>query len=125
MEKTTTVLIVDDDDINIFSLSAVLKAKGYKIESASDGRMAIEFLKSNPIVGIVLMDVMMPIMDGYEATRLIKMDEQLTNIPIISLTAKAMVGDKEKSMEAGANDYCSKPVNIDELIIKMNSCLKK
>jgi len=119
-----TILIIDDDDRNIFALSAVLKAKGFMIKSATNGKLGIEVLKTNPTISLVLMDIMMPEMDGYEATRLIRMDDQIKNTPIISLTAKAMVGDKEKCIEAGANDYCSKPVIIDELMEKINSYIK-
>ena len=124
MKKTRTILIIDDDERNIFALSAVMRAKEFHIESAIDGKKGIETLKTNPNIDLVLMDIMMPIMDGYEAMRLIRKDKILNGIPIIALTANAMIGDKEKCMQAGASDYCAKPVNIAELMRKIEICLK-
>lgn len=124
MNTKITVLIIDDDDRNIFALSAVLRAKKFHIVSAMDGKAGLETLRSDSSIDIVLMDIMMPIMDGYEATQCIRADKTLKNIPIIALTANAMVGDKEKCIKAGANDYCSKPVDIDELMEKISICLK-
>lgn len=110
------ILIVDDNDMNIFALSASLKPKGPILFSAKDGQQCIDYLKSNPSVDIILLDMMMPVMDGYQTLAVLKKDEVLKNIPVIALTAQAMTGDSEKCINAGANDYCSKPVNIDVLL---------
>jgi len=125
MEKDRLILIVDDDDRNIFALSAVMRAKGFKIEIAHNGKIGLETLKNNPKIDLVLMDIMMPVMDGYETIHKIRMDQQYKHIPIIALTAKAMKGDEEKCMKAGATSYCSKPVDIDELLEKIDNCLLK
>ena len=124
MEIEKRVLIIDDDERNIFALSAVMRSKGYKIESALDGEKGLEILRLKHDIDIVLMDIMMPIMDGYETMKLIRADELINSLPIIALTAKAMVGDRERCIEAGATDYCSKPVDIVELLDKINECLK-
>ncbi|MBV9774782.1 MAG: response regulator, partial [Gemmatimonadetes bacterium] len=113
------VMIVDDDVRNIFSLTSVLENQGMKVVFAENGRDAIRVLGENPDVDIVLMDVMMPEMDGYETTRAIREMEQFRNLPIISLTAKAMKGDREKSIAAGASDYITKPVDVDQLLSLM------
>ena len=110
-----TVLVADDDVRNIFSLSKALEACGMKVVSAMDGKEALEKLKKQP-ADIVLMDMMMPEMDGYESTRHIKADPKTAAIPVIAVTAKAMKGDREKCIEAGASDYISKPVDIDQLL---------
>ncbi|MBO9152363.1 response regulator [Chitinophaga sp. GCM10012297] len=110
-----TVLVADDDVRNIFSLSKALEACGMKVVSAMDGREALGKLKQHP-ADIVLMDMMMPVMDGYESTRLIKADPKTAAVPVIAVTAKAMKGDREKCIEAGASDYISKPVDIDQLL---------
>ncbi len=109
------VLIVDDDVRNIFALTAVLERKGVIVLSAESGRTGIDTLQKNPDVDLVLMDIMMPDMDGMEAMRAIRKLEKFATLPIIALTAKAMVGDREKCIEAGASDYLSKPVNIEQL----------
>ena len=119
MLKDKTVLIVDDEHKNIFALSAVLKSKGVKCITASDGIQGIKTLQEFMHVDVVLMDIMMPEMDGYEAIRRIRNDTDHKNIPIIALTANAMKGDREKCLEAGASDYVSKPVDIDKLTEKM------
>ena len=110
------VLIVDDDVRNIFSLAAVLERHKMEVLSAENGKDAIELLKKTPNVEIVLMDVMMPEMDGYETMRAIRKLSKFKNLPIISLTAKAMKGDREKCIEAGASDYITKPVNTEQLL---------
>ncbi|RPD38673.1 response regulator [Chitinophaga barathri] len=110
-----TVLVADDDVRNIFSLSKALEQCGMKVISAMDGKEALDKVKKEP-VDIVLMDMMMPEMDGYESTRLIKADPQTAAMPVIAVTAKAMRGDREKCIEAGASDYISKPVDIDQLL---------
>jgi CheY-like chemotaxis protein len=115
-----TVLIVDDDSRNIFALSAVLRSKGFDIVSASSGTEGLRLLKNNGNIQVVLMDIMMPDMDGYEAISQIRSDPSITGIPVIAVTAQAMVGDREKTLEAGANAYVSKPVDIDVLLHLLN-----
>ncbi len=110
------VLVVDDDVRNIFALSSVLERRGMIVLTASTGREAIATLESTPDVAIVLMDVMMPEMDGYETMRAIRRNIQLRRLPIIALTAKAMKGDREKCLEAGASEYLAKPVNTEQLL---------
>jgi HAMP domain-containing protein/CheY-like chemotaxis protein/signal transduction histidine kinase len=110
------VLIVDDDARNIFALTALLEERGMEVSSATSGRMAIEKIASLPDLDIVLMDIMMPDMDGYETIRKIREDQQYARLPILALTAKAMKGDREKCLAAGASDYISKPVDTDRLL---------
>jgi two-component system cell cycle response regulator DivK len=109
------VLIIDDDNRNIFALSAVLKAKGYQCLSAIGGEEGIELLKRNKDVAVVLMDMMMPGMDGYQAIAEMSNIPELKDIPVIAVTAQAMVGDRERCINAGAVGYVSKPINVDEL----------
>jgi CheY-like chemotaxis protein/HAMP domain-containing protein len=109
------VLIVDDDIRNIFAISAVLERQGMEVRYAENGREGIETLRSWPEAEVVLMDVMMPEMDGYETMRAVRSDERFRDLPIIALTAKAMKGDREKCLEAGASDYVTKPVDVDQL----------
>lgn len=113
------ILIVDDDVRNIFALSSYLEVIGMHIHTAGNGFEAIDFLKENSNVGVVLMDMMMPEMGGFEAIEKIRNDKSIRSVPIIALTAKAMKGDREKCLEAGANEYVSKPVNLQELLEKM------
>lgn len=110
------VLIVDDDTRNIFALSAVLRARSIDCVSCMSAIEAIQILNSDERVDAVLMDMMMPDMDGYEAIPLIKKIPSHRLTPVISVTAQAMVGDKEKCLEAGADGYISKPVDIDKLL---------
>jgi two-component system cell cycle response regulator DivK len=110
------ILIIDDDARNIFALTAVLRSRGYSCLSAAGMKEAFLLLQKEPGIGIILLDMMMPDMDGYEALPLLKRDQKLSHIPVISVTAQAMVGDKERCLQAGANGYVSKPVNVDELI---------
>ena len=110
------VLLVDDDARNIFALSSVLERRGMEVLTATTGREAIATLEATPDVAIVLMDVMMPEMDGYETMRAIRDKSDFRRLPIIALTAKAMKGDREKCLEAGASDYLAKPVNTDQLL---------
>ena len=123
--KNKTVLVVDDDMRNIYALSNALEGQGMIVITAGNGIEAIERLKQNPDTDIVLMDIMMPEMDGFQAMQAIKKIEQLNQIPIISLTAKAMVGDREKCIQCGASDYISKPVNSDQLFSLMRVWLYK
>jgi len=110
------LLLADDDMRNIFALSAVLEDAGFSIEIATNGKEAIHKLEDDPEIELILMDVMMPEMDGIEATRRIRQVPRWANIPIIAVTAKAMQGDREQCLEAGANDYISKPVDVDKLL---------
>jgi len=117
--KNKKVLIVDDDMRNIYSLTNVLEEEGLRCITAENGRDAVRLLKEHPDTDIVLMDVMMPEMDGYEATQAIRKDDKFSKLPIIALTAKAMKGDREKCLEAGMSDYITKPVNIGQLLSLM------
>lgn len=118
-----TVLIVDDDMRNTFALSKVLRAKGLKVLMAQDGVKALSQLNERPEIDVVLMDIMMPGMDGYEAIGEIRKQQRFRDLPIIALTAKAMLGDREKCLAMGANEYLSKPVDIDDLMVTMRRCL--
>jgi CheY-like chemotaxis protein len=110
------VLIVDDDARNVFALSSVLEARGIDVRYAENGIDAIRMLEESPDVDLVLMDIMMPELDGYETIRHIRSIPRFESLPIISLTAKAMKGDREKSIAAGASDYITKPVDTDKLV---------
>ena len=110
------VLVVDDDVRNIFALSSVLERRGMSVLTAGTGREAIATLESTPEVAIVLMDIMMPEMDGYETMQVIRQNVAFRRLPIIALTAKAMKGDREKCLEAGASEYLAKPVNTEQLL---------
>jgi CheY-like chemotaxis protein/signal transduction histidine kinase/HAMP domain-containing protein len=114
--KKRKVLIVDDDARNIFALTTVLENQEMEVISATNGRQAIELLGAQNDVSVVLMDIMMPEMDGYETMRQIRKDPQFGALPILALTAKAMKGDREKCLAAGASDYIAKPVNTNELL---------
>jgi HAMP domain-containing protein/CheY-like chemotaxis protein/signal transduction histidine kinase len=119
------VLVVDDDVRNIFALSSVLERRGMVVLTASTGREAIAKLESTPDVAIVLMDVMMPEMDGYETMRAIRSNAQFRRLAIIALTAKAMKGDREKCLEAGASEYLAKPVNTEQLLSALRMWLHR
>ena len=119
-EKQKTVLIIDDDSRNIFALKATLASLGYSCYTAITAQEGIDLLLNNKGIKIVLMDMMMPEMDGYEAINIIRNDESISDLPIIAVTAQAMVGDREKCLQAGADDYVSKPINVDELLGKLN-----
>jgi CheY-like chemotaxis protein len=110
------VLVVDDDARNIFALTTVLEAQEMEVLSATNGRHAIQIVESTPDLSVVLMDIMMPEMDGYETMREIRKDSRFRTLPMLALTAKAMKGDREKCLEAGASDYIAKPVNTDQLL---------
>jgi two-component system chemotaxis sensor kinase CheA len=117
--KEKTILIVDDDVRNTFALSSYLKLISMKVYTTENGFETIDFLKDNPHVDVILMDMMMPEMDGYEAIERIRSNKSTGSIPIIAVTAKAMKGDREKCIEAGASEYVSKPVNMKELLGKI------
>ena len=123
MKNAKEILIIDDDSKNIFALSAVLKAKKFQCVSAISAGQGLQMLSSNKNIGVVLMDMMMPEMDGYEAIGKMKNDEHLKNIPIIAITAQAMTGDREKCIEAGADGYISKPVDVNELLLLLNQLI--
>jgi len=110
---------VDDDARNIFALTSLLEDHEMEVVSATNGRSAIEIVKGSHDLSIVIMDIMMPDMDGYETMRQIRQDPRFRMLPILALTAKAMQGDREKCLDAGASDYISKPVNTDQLLSLM------
>jgi CheY-like chemotaxis protein len=112
---TKRILIIDDDPRNIFALGATLKAKKYQIDSCESAKEAITLLKTDAEFDVVLIDMMMPEMDGYEAIPLIRKIPSRATTPIIAVTAQAMTGDREKCLYAGADNYLSKPVDVDKL----------
>ena len=114
--KGKTVLIADDDVRNIFSLTKVLEMHGMKVIPAMDGKEALKILNENPSIDVVLMDMMMPEMDGYESIREIRSSYKFKNLPVLAVTSKAMMGDREKCIAVGASDYISKPVDVDQLV---------
>ena len=120
-----TVLLVDDDARNIFALSSVLERRGMRVLTATTGNEAIELIESNNDIAIVLMDIMMPEMDGYQTMEQIRKNGNFRRLPIIALTAKAMKGDREKCLEAGASDYLAKPVNTEQLLSVLRSWLHR
>jgi CheY-like chemotaxis protein len=113
------VLVVDDDARNIFALTSVLENQEMEVISATNGRQAIDLIEHTPQLDMVLMDIMMPEMDGFETMREIRKAPQFRTLPILALTAKAMKGDREKCLDAGASDYIAKPVNTDQLLSLM------
>jgi CheY-like chemotaxis protein len=120
------ILVIDDDVRNLFALTSALERYKLQVVSAESGKEGIEILKRNPAaIDLVLMDVMMPEMDGYEAIRVIRQMEEFATLPIIALTAKALKGDREKCLEAGASDYISKPVEIEELLSLLRAWLPR
>lgn len=114
------VLIVDDDNRNIFALTAVLKARGYQCVSATGAEEGLEILMNDSDIAVVLMDMMMPGLDGYEAMAMMRNNPELKNVPVIAVTAQAMLGDRERCLKAGAVGYISKPIDVDELIKLIN-----
>lgn len=114
--KDKKVLIVDDDMRNVFALSSLLEERGMQVLVGRNGREGLDKLEQNPDINLVLMDIMMPEMDGYEAMRIIRQKQKYRKLPVIALTAKAMQGDRDKCIEAGASDYLTKPVDAEKLI---------
>jgi hypothetical protein len=120
-----TVLLVDDDARNIFALSSVLERRGMNVLTATNGNDAIAIIQSNGDIAIVLMDIMMPGIDGYETMQAVRSDPAFRRLPIVALTAKAMKGDREKCLEAGASDYLAKPVNTEQLLTALRMWLHR
>jgi CheY-like chemotaxis protein/signal transduction histidine kinase len=120
-----TALLVDDDARNIFALSSVLERRGMKVLTATTGSEAVALVESSPEIAIVLMDIMMPHMDGYQTIGVIRQNPSFRRLPIIALTAKAMKGDREKCLEAGASDYLAKPVNTEQLLLAIRMWLHR
>jgi signal transduction histidine kinase/HAMP domain-containing protein/CheY-like chemotaxis protein len=117
------ILVVEDDVRNVFALTNALERQGVAVVYAENGREALDVLYRNPDIDLILMDIMMPGLDGYEATQAIREKPQFASLPIIALTAKAMKGDREKTLAAGATDYIAKPVEIEELLARIRACL--
>ena len=118
------ILVIDDDNRNIFALKAVLKAKGFDCLSAISAQEGFAVMEKHDNVAIVLMDMMMPDMDGYQAIAAMKKSAKMQNIPVLAVTAQAMVGDKERCLSAGASGYVSKPINVDELLMQIENFTK-
>lgn len=123
-QAAKTILIIDDDSRNTFALSAVLRSKGYQTISAPGMKEAFSLLNENSKVGIILLDMMMPDMDGYEALPKLKGEERWAAIPVVAVTAQAMSGDRERCLAAGADAYLSKPVDVDLLLDVLKDYLK-
>jgi HAMP domain-containing protein/signal transduction histidine kinase/DNA-binding response OmpR family regulator len=120
-----TVLLVDDDARNIFALSSALERRGMHVLTATTGKEAVELVNATPELAIVLMDIMMPEMDGYQTTSRIRENPKFRRLPIVALTAKAMKGDREKCLEAGCSDYLAKPVNTEQLLAALRMWLHR
>lgn len=123
--KGKKILLVDDDIRNIFAMAQILEEKGIEILEAENGEIAIKVLKEKPGIDLVLMDIMMPVMDGYKAMKIIRETPEIQHVPIITLTAKAMKEDYQKAIDNGANDYISKPVDVDKLFALLKIWLFK
>jgi CheY-like chemotaxis protein len=118
------VLLVDDDMRTVYAVSALLRAKGAEVFVADTGRAALQALDEHPDAEVVLMDMMMPEMDGYEAMRRIRTDQRFQALPIVALTAKVMKGDRDRCLEAGATDYLPKPLDPDRLLALLQTKLR-
>jgi CheY-like chemotaxis protein len=123
--QSKKILLVDDDMRNLFALSKILKERGMEIIKAENGKIALEILEKQPDIHMVLVDIMMPEMDGYEAMRRIRSNVEFKDLPVIALTAKAMKEDKQKCIDAGANDYITKPIDLERLLSLMRVWLSK
>jgi CheY-like chemotaxis protein len=119
------ILLVDDDSRNVFALSKVLQERGMEIIKAENGKIALEMLDTHPDIDMVLMDIMMPEMDGYEAMKRIRSQGKFKRLPVIALTAKAMKDDKQKCIDTGANDYIAKPIDVERMLSLMRVWLSK
>ena len=117
--KNKSVLIVDDDERNRYALSSYLDMLEMKVMTANDGEAALNLLRTGKSVDLILLDIMMPVMDGYEMLKVLKEDQKLKDIPVIAVTARAMKGDDAKCIEAGASDYIPKPIDLKNFISKM------
>lgn len=117
--KNKTILVVDDDERNRFAVSSYLDMLDMNVITANDGAAALDVLRSGKAIDLVLLDIMMPVMDGYEMLRILRDDAQLKDIPVIAVTAKAMKGDDIRCLEAGASDYIPKPIDMNTFISKM------
>jgi CheY-like chemotaxis protein len=117
------VLIIDDDIRNIFALSGALEEHGIDVVDAESGKSGLDLLRRQPDIDAVLMDIMMPDLDGLDSIRLIRGLKQFRDLPIIAVTARAMNGDRESCIEAGATDYIAKPVNVGQLLTLLQDCL--
>ena len=116
---------IDDDLRNIFALTSVLEQKDIQVVHAENGKRGLEVLQANSDIDLVLMDIMMPGMDGYETMQVIRANPAFRRLPIVALTAKAMKGDREKCLEAGASDYLAKPVNTEQLLSALRMWLHR
>ncbi len=121
--KNKRVLIVDDDERNRYALSSYLDMLEMKVITANDGESALNILRSGKTIDLILLDIMMPVMDGYEMLRLLRNDASLKEIPVIAVTARAMKGDDLKCLEAGATDYIAKPIDLKNFLSIMNKWL--
>ncbi len=118
------ILLVEDNEMNRDMLSRRLKRKGYEVVMALDGKEGVDMARSEA-PDLVLMDMSLPVLDGWEATQQIKADPEMRNLPVIALTAHAMAGDKDKSLEAGCDDYDTKPIDLKRLLGKIQALLEK
>jgi two-component system cell cycle response regulator DivK len=123
MLEKSKVLIIDDDSRNIFALKAVLRSRGFECVTATGALEGLKLLEQQNEIGIVLLDMMMPEIDGYQAIQMIR-DSTRGNVPVVAVTAQAMTGDREKCLEAGADEYISKPVDLDRLMQVINQHMK-
>ncbi|WP_166334157.1 response regulator [Sphingobacterium chungjuense] len=123
MNNKNKILIIDDDPRNIYALELTLRVKGYKSVSSASATEGIDLLHNSDDIAVVLMDMMMPDLDGYQAIRMIRSTRGFESLPIIAVTAQAMVGDREKCLAAGADDYISKPVDLDKLLLILSKII--
>ena len=119
------LLLAEDDMRTVYALSALLTSKGATVLVADTGREALQLLDQNPDLDGVLMDIMMPEMDGYQATRELRADPRFARLPVVALTAKAMKGERERCLEAGASDYLTKPIDTDKLLQTLQAWLPR
>jgi two-component system chemotaxis sensor kinase CheA len=121
--KNKSVLIVDDDERNRYALSSYLDTLEMNVLTANDGQAALDLLRGGEEVDLILLDIMMPVMDGFEMLRTLRGDDDLKDIPVIAVTAKAMKGDDKRCLDAGASDYIPKPIDLKSFISKMEKWL--